>query len=55
MKQQTEGLDDFKADQLKGFEEFKSGHFSRKKIDTDTDTQSDWVQWNLDRDRLNSK
>ena len=49
-KQQSEGFDDFKADQLKGFEEFKSGHFTRTKIDTEADSQSDWVQWNRQRD-----
>jgi hypothetical protein len=50
MKHQSEGFDDFKADQLKGFEEFKSGHFTRTKIDTEADSQSDWVQWNRQRD-----
>ena len=49
-KQQSEGFDDFKADQLKGFDEFKSGHFTRTKIDTEADRQSDWVQWNRQRD-----
>ena len=49
-KQQSEGFDNFKADQLKGFEEFKSGHFTRTKIDTEAESQSDWVQWNQQRD-----
>ena len=50
MKQKSEGFNDFKVDQLKGFEEFKSGHFTRTKIDTEADSQSDWVQWNQQRD-----
>jgi|TARA_B100001971_G_scaffold3029_1_gene2489 hypothetical protein len=50
MKKQSEGFDNYKADQLKGFEEFKSGHFTRTKIDTEADSQSDWVQWNQQRD-----
>ena len=50
MKQQSEGFDNFKTDQLKGFEEFKSGHFTRTKIDTEADSESDWVQWNQQRD-----
>jgi hypothetical protein len=49
-KQQSEGFDNFMADQLKGFAEFKSGHFTRTKIDTEADSQSDWVQWNQQRD-----
>lgn len=50
MKQQSDGFDHFMTEQLKGFKSFKSGHFTKTKIDTEADSRSDWVQWNRERD-----
>ena len=51
-KQQSDRFKKYKTDQLKDFQEFKSGHFTRTSIDTEADSQSDWVQWNRHRDTI---
>ena len=54
-REQEEEFQEFKRVDEKAFQQFKSFYFSSKQFDQEADRKIDWVQWNIERDKIMNK
>lgn len=54
-REQEEEFQEFKRVDEKAFQQFKSFYFSSKQFDQEADRKIDWVQWNIERDKIVNK
>ncbi|MCH8011840.1 MAG: FecR domain-containing protein [Candidatus Marinimicrobia bacterium] len=54
-REQEEEFHEFKRVDEKAFQQFKSFYFSSKQFDQEADRKIDWVQWNIERDKIVNK
>ncbi len=50
-RRQREKFEEFKQREEEAFRQFKAFHYVLTKFDVEEDRKSDWVRWNLERDR----
>jgi len=52
IRRQKEYLQEFKRREAEAFKQFKSYHVAQEQFDREKDRESDWVKWNLKRDKM---